>query len=96
MRLLAGKERDNFEARLAGLNRVIADDKALQERFAAYCESRKDIYNIYLEPYRSNWLASLRKRKWIPSVFSAQKRRLILNITRCESHRDVLFKYLED
>lgn len=96
VRKLLGGELRAFESRMEGLNQVIADEVQLRSRFEAYCQSRKDIYNIYMEPYRNHVLASLRKRKWIPSVFSAHKRRLILNIARCESHRDVFFTYLSD
>jgi poly-gamma-glutamate capsule biosynthesis protein CapA/YwtB (metallophosphatase superfamily) len=94
--LLKEKDKANFESRLDNLNKTITNDKELEHAFKFFCESKKDIYNIYLEPYRISWLASLRKRKLIPSVFSAQKKRLILNITRCESHRDVLFNYLKE
>jgi hypothetical protein len=47
-----------------------------------------------MEPYRNNFLASLYKRGLIPSLFSIQKKRLHLNIVRCESHRDVLMRML--
>jgi poly-gamma-glutamate capsule biosynthesis protein CapA/YwtB (metallophosphatase superfamily) len=94
--VLRGKDKTDFEDRMIALNKTIANDQELERSFKAFCESKKEIYNIYLEPYRSSWLASLRKRKLIPSVFSEQKKRLILNITRCESHRDVLFNYLKE
>jgi poly-gamma-glutamate synthesis protein (capsule biosynthesis protein) len=94
--LLKEKEKEDFEQRIISLNKIIANDHELNMKFKAFCESKKDIYNIYLEPYRNSFLASLRKRKLIPSFFSAQKKRLILNITRCESHRDVLFNYLKE
>jgi len=93
--LLNEKDKADFEQHLNGLNKIIANDQHLEQEFKNFCESKREIYNIYLEPYRNKWLASLRKRRLIPSVFSAQKKRLILNITRCESHRDVLFNYLE-
>ncbi len=94
--LLNEQDKTVFNQRLQKLNSIISNDQELESRFNSFCESKKDIYNIYLEPYRSSWLASLRKRRLIPSVFSAKKKRLILNITRCESHREVFLNYLKD
>lgn len=92
---LSNEETLVFNRNMLSLNAIIADDVQLQKRFDAFCVSKLDIYNIYLEPYRNSLLASLRKRKLIPSLFSKQKKRLLLNITRCEAHRDVFLKYLE-
>lgn len=92
---LSDKEKENVEQHLNQLNDIIADDTLLAKHFDDFCRGKEDIYNIYLEPYRQSWLASLRRRHWIPSLFGKQKKRLILNITRCESHRDVFMKYLE-
>ena len=93
--LLTQSEQKIFDQRVEQLNTIISDDKKIAEKFENYCAEKNEIYNIYLEPYRISWLASLRRRHWIPSLFSKQKKRLILNITRCESHRDVFMKYLE-
>jgi poly-gamma-glutamate capsule biosynthesis protein CapA/YwtB (metallophosphatase superfamily) len=92
---LSAAESQAFFTKLKEINSIIANDEALQKEFDRFCESKGFIYNIYLEPYRNKWLAALRKRKLIPSLFSPNKKRLILNITRCEAHRDVLIKYLE-
>ncbi|MBT1700523.1 CapA family protein [Fulvivirgaceae bacterium PWU4] len=93
---LSGEALSKFNDNLSRLNSVIADDAQLKKQFDDYCRSKKDIYNIYLEPYRNSLLASLRKRGFIPSMFSKEKRRLMLNITRCEAHRDILLKSLEN
>jgi poly-gamma-glutamate capsule biosynthesis protein CapA/YwtB (metallophosphatase superfamily) len=91
---LSLKEGVSFDQNLNKLNAIIANDKVLEEKFHDYCEEKKIIYQIYMEPYRNNFLASLYKRGLIPSLFSIQKKRLHLNIVRCESHRDVLMRML--
>lgn len=93
---LSPEKAQSFREKILALNAVIADDAALLFRFEQFCQERKDIYDLYLEPYRNPWLQSLRKRKWIPSFLSAQKRRLILNLARCEAHRDVMIRSLEE
>ncbi len=93
---LSTAEREKFDANIVRLNAIIADDDMLNEKFTAFCEEKKIIYQIYLEPYRNNLLASLYKRGLIPSFFSKQKKRLHLNIIRCESHRDVLLQILKE
>jgi poly-gamma-glutamate capsule biosynthesis protein CapA/YwtB (metallophosphatase superfamily) len=93
---LSDREKENFDSNLIRLNSIIADDQLLKKKFEVFCDEKKIIYKIYMEPYRNPWLASLYKRGLIPSFFSKQKRRLHLNIMRCESHRDVLLKAMND
>jgi poly-gamma-glutamate capsule biosynthesis protein CapA/YwtB (metallophosphatase superfamily) len=93
---LTEEETKRFDEKIHHLSMIIADDAKLKAKFDEYCKSKAYVYNLYLEPYRNQWLAALRKRKLIPSFFSRQKKRLLLNITRCEAHRDVLLKYLSD
>jgi poly-gamma-glutamate synthesis protein (capsule biosynthesis protein) len=93
---LTGDAFEKFNTHLQHLNTVIADNRLLGKKFDEYCDGKKDIYQIYLEPYRNRLLASLRKRGLLPSFFSRQKKRLILNITRCEAHRDILLRSLEN
>lgn len=85
-----------FMKRIESLNDIIGDDGQLREKFEQFCGEKRDIYDLYLQPYRLSWLQSLRKRKWLPSLLSARKKRLILNLTRCEAHRDVMIKTLEE
>lgn len=92
--LLSESERKNFDRNLERLNAIIADDALLKARFMTFCAEKKIIYDIYMEPFRNKWLASLYKRGWVPSFFSKQKKRLQLNIVRCEAHRDVLLQSL--
>lgn len=92
---LSPSERKQFEMNIDQLSTVIADDTILSKKFEQYCLEKKAIYEVYMEPYRNHFIASMYKRGLIPSFFSKQKKRLHLNIMRCESHRDVLLEILK-
>ncbi len=90
-----GKQAEHFHQRLLELNKTIADDKALQQAFEAYCKKVSCMYNAYLEPHSNYWVHALQTRKWLPSFLNTRKRLLLLNLTRCEAHRDVLLEILK-
>lgn len=92
---MTAKEREAFDQNLGFLNATIADDECLDRMFLKYSKEKAGIYSAYMEPYTNRLLAFLHKRGFFPSVFSERKRRLHLNIIRCESHRDLLLKALE-
>ena len=88
------KTTDTIEARQKELNRIIQQDQELAERFDQFCSRSGRLYNSYIEPHSNRVLHALRNRNIIPSMLSDRKRRLLLNLTRCEAHRDVLIKTL--
>jgi poly-gamma-glutamate capsule biosynthesis protein CapA/YwtB (metallophosphatase superfamily) len=93
---LQGQEREQFFTNIASLNAIIADENRLARAFSDYAVQKRERYLSYIEPYRNALLTSLRKRKFIPSFLSNQKKRLLLNITRCEAHRDLLIEILSE
>ncbi len=95
IRVLEGAEKDSVLSHISQLNSVIADDTRLELEFKRYCDEKSMIYNLYLEPYQSRVMLFLRKRGLLPGFFSSAKRRLYLNIIRCEAHRDVLLHALK-
>ena len=93
---LNSEENQQFNTRLDHLNTIIADDALLSNEFQKLCEQQGDIYTLYFEPYRGKILSALRIRKLLPDLFSKRKKMLQLNVTRCESHRDILLKTMEN
>ncbi len=92
--LLHGEEKTEFLQRIDSLNKIISDDKLLEEAFDGYCDANAFRYDQIFEPYHSRVLVSLRKRGLFPSLITKRRKRLLLNIIRCDAHRDVLMKYL--
>lgn len=93
--LLNKYELEQFEAHISYLNTIISDDAQLEKMFLDYVESVTPMYNSFIEPYFGDLISALRNRGFFPRLMSRRKRLLLLNIIRCESHRDVLLQMLE-
>jgi poly-gamma-glutamate capsule biosynthesis protein CapA/YwtB (metallophosphatase superfamily) len=96
VRLMTASERPVFFDRLNHLNNIIADDVQLAAAFNTYCSGVQRMYEAYIEPNFGKTIASLRARGWFPKFMKGRKKLLLLNIIRCEAHRDVLLKVLSN
>lgn len=95
VKLLEGASLEYFHNNIERLNSVIEDDNQLNVEFEAYCKRVSQMYQSFLEPYTNKIIRYLQKKKLFPSLISEKKKRLLLNVTRCESHRDVIINLLE-
>lgn len=84
-----------FNNDLENLNRIIQDDQRLEEEFQKYCKSVYPMYDAFIEPNFGRYVTALRKRGFFPRLLTRRKRLFLLNLTRCESHRDVLIRMLK-
>ena len=91
---LNSEETMEFNNEIKRLNKIIIDDDRLEADFQKYCETILPTYDSYIEPYFGKLISALRKRGLFPKLMSGRKRLLLLNIIRCESHRDVLLRML--
>jgi len=94
--LQEGRSRETTLNHLEVLNAIIQDDEQLQDRYRAFCRRSAKLYNAYIEPHSNRYVHALRNRGFLPSLLSRRKRRLLLNLVRCEAHRDVLIETLRD
>jgi poly-gamma-glutamate synthesis protein (capsule biosynthesis protein) len=92
---LNAEETKTFTKEINRLNPIIADDNQLEAEFQRYCTSVFPMYDAFIEPYFGKYITALRKRGLFPKLMSKRKRLLLLNLTRCESHRDVLLRMLK-
>jgi hypothetical protein len=90
------QEAREFRQEIDRLNVIITDDNKLEAEFQKYCNSVFPMYDAFIEPYFGRYITALRKRGLFPKVMSRRKRLLLLNLTRCESHRDVLLRMLKE
>jgi poly-gamma-glutamate capsule biosynthesis protein CapA/YwtB (metallophosphatase superfamily) len=95
LRELDEMEKQKFEEEFNRLSEVISNDKKLTDSFERFCVQSKNLYSSYLEPHSFRSLHFLRNRNLFPSLLSKRKKRLLLNLTRCEAHRDVLINILK-
>ena len=96
IQLLQDREFKKLQKHVNGLNAIIADDAKLEKEFENYCKSIGGVYKTWIQPYSGKYLASLFKRGYLPPLLGKIKRRLITNLIRTESHRDVLLNVLEE
>jgi poly-gamma-glutamate synthesis protein (capsule biosynthesis protein) len=94
IRKMNQNEAERFQDKINYLNEVIQHDKELEGAFEKYCRESYRMYSGFIEPHSNKILHALRNRNLMPSLLSAKKKRLLLNLTRCEAHRDVLIKTL--
>lgn len=86
---------ENFEAKIQHYNTIIADDERLQEEYHKFAQKMGLQYLSFINPYEGK-LSSLYKKGVLPSVFSKRKLLLLLNLVRCESHKQLLTLVLQD
>ena len=87
-------KKKNFMSEIALLNDKISKPKLIDAEFNKYVYKLQQQYYSYLQPYSNRYLVALFNRKLLPSFISKSKKRLLLNVIRCEAHKDVLVKIL--
>ena len=82
----------SFNNRVEELNRIIQNDILLGNEYEKYInEEARYVVNIF-EPYYNRYLMALRNRGLLPSLLGRKKKLQILNMIRCEAHRDKVLK----
>jgi hypothetical protein len=89
-------EIEMFESKIKQINTIIDSDEHLLFEFHKFCESNRKLYESYLEPYSNRYLHYLRNRNLFPRLHSRKKKKYLLNLIRCESHRDIIIQYLKE
>lgn len=82
------------DKKLQQLNAIIADEHELAHSFEIFTKGSERLYLAYIEPHKNRYLQYLQNRKIIPSLWSRRKIEYLLNLIRCESHRELLEKIL--
>ncbi len=95
LRLLSIQENEKFERKMAELNKVIENDFKLSKHFDEFCRKKYKSYGNYIEPHSFRYLQALQNGGWLPTLWSKRKKYYLLNLIRCEAHRDVLQNMLE-
>ena len=80
---------------IQALNEIISDSQRLEDSFKKFSEDQTKRYLRYLEPTRSRLLLAAQNRGLAPSLLSKRQRRLLLNLIRCEAHRELVIEILE-
>lgn len=87
-------ENDFFE-RMNSLNHIISSTEKIKSSFDIYCSLHRRNQIAWFMPYANRFLLALYRRKLLPSFLCSNKKLQILNMLRCESHREVCLNCLK-
>jgi poly-gamma-glutamate synthesis protein (capsule biosynthesis protein) len=93
--LLSQDLQNNHIEKFQSLSRIIQDDVMLESKYDEFITKQNKLFNFWLNPYPSK-LYFLFYKGLLPSLVSPNKRKLLANLIRCESHRDVLQSVLKN
>jgi len=96
LELMTDNEKKLFKNDITRLNTIIQNDLELEKELYKQIKKVERGYRAYIEPHSNRYLHALRNRGLFPSFLSKRKRLLLLNLIRCESHRDVLIRILDN
>jgi len=95
VRKLTDTEKPSFDDRLKVLNATIADDTILQHEFEKFKTQTAGMYLNFIEPHSNKWISVLQRKGFLPSFIHKRKKLMLMNLIRCEAHRDMLMSVLE-
>ena len=84
-----------FHEQIKQLNQIITNPSELSLKWDSLVSRRKKGYINYIEPFDNIFVKVLRKLNLMPKFYSKNKKRILLNLVRCESHRDLLIDILK-
>lgn len=96
LRFLEGKEKENFFEDLNELNNIINNEKSLMQRWKEYLSQHKRKYLSYIEVPNSRYLRGARYFRLLPSCISKKHKAIILNLIRCDSHREIFKEAIKE
>jgi hypothetical protein len=94
--LLEGEIADQELKQLNSLSKIIQNDYELDKELLRWISRSQKYYNINIEPHSIRIIQALQNRSIIPSFWSKRKKMFLLNMLRCESHREILIQKLEN
>lgn len=88
---------DSFKEEIDRINTIINDSEQLDAQYNSFCKSKYEsaITNI-AAPVGNRYLLAAANRRLFPIFLSKSRLLRICNTFRCESHRDIALKALED
>lgn len=94
--LLEGEAAKTELSEIDKLDKIIQNDEELDRKFQAWIEKSRKYYKINIEPHSIRILQALQNRKIVRSLWSKRKKLFLINMLRCESHREMLIQQLEN
>lgn len=93
---LRENEKAAVQERVGQVNQALADMELLVKVYEEFSRKQGRLYRSYIEPVKFRVVNALQNRGLLPSFWSPRKKEYLLNLVRCESHKDQLIRILED
>lgn len=84
-----------MQSKIKMLNEIIGNEEAVSDEFAKFASKNAKSFIDMLEPFRNKYVSKLRNMNLFPKLYDASNKKLLLNLIRCESHREMLTAILE-
>lgn len=95
LNLMNAEEKKLFLAKLENYNTIIRNDHLLRQEWEIHCQKNKIEYLSYFLMLNFIERQFFKRNIFTKRLIKEEKFRYILNIIRCESHRDSIIKALE-
>lgn len=96
VQLMSEKQIREFNARIAEINVVIADDIKLKAQLDEYMNANSFDYELALSPYSCRYTTALFRRGMLPSFISKNRIIRFYDYLKCESHRERFIHFIEE
>lgn len=83
-----------YNADLDCLNKIISNDKLLEECFIKLTNEKERNFLYVMSPFDNRYIAALNRRGILKSLYPERKLYAVKNMIWCESHREILMEIL--
>ena len=90
------KDETKFLKKIDNYSKIIINPKLLEEKWIRFCNSRKKIYLTKLFSHNILKKQLVKSKFFSRLLFNDKNIPLLLNLFRCESHRDVIIEILKN
>lgn len=96
VRLMNGRENEQFVETIDGLNSVILDNDRLEQSMSSFIANKhRSVLGVFT-PYMNEYVRAIASRHWLPYCLPKGKVLSMINYISCEAQRDVTLGFLED
>lgn len=95
VKLMTAEKQREFYDKISSLNAIIENDNQLNEAFTNWIEKNRQRYQSYLSPYTNRYLRYLCRLGILPSFLNKNRKDVLYDMIKCESHNDIITRLLE-
>lgn len=95
VRFMDEKNKNDFFVKITELNSIINDDDLLNKSFEKWIDLNYNRYKSYLSPYTNRYLRFLCRIGLLPAFLNRNRKDVLYDMIKCESHNDIITKILE-